>query len=126
MINIVSTGWLGDLVDMKTLKVSDEVYRELMNLKIILEAKLKRPVSFDGVLRHMLEATITHPNIEFRSALLGEGLGVEVVRREGNAERAGEAKRGGRRSRRRRGPYSRQQPSPTSSARPPLPSSGTR
>jgi predicted CopG family antitoxin len=113
-------------VDMKTLKVSDEVYRELMNLRIILEAKLRYPVSFDAVIRHMLEATRTHPDIEFRSALLGEGLDVEVVRQGKSAERAGEVKRGGRRSRRRKGPYSRQPTSPTSTARPPLPSSGTR
>jgi predicted CopG family antitoxin len=84
---------------MKTLKVSDEVYGELMNLKIILEAKLKRPVSFNDVIMHMLVATKTHPDIEFRSALLGEGLGVEVVRREGDEKRAAGAKRGGRRSR---------------------------
>ena len=114
------------MVEMKTLKVSDEVYGELMNLKIILEAKFKRPVSFNDVIRHMLHATITHPDIELRSALLGEGLGVEVVRQEGDEKRATEAKRGGRRSQRRREPYSRQPPSPTSTARPPLPSSGTR
>ena len=113
-------------MDMKTLKVSDEVYRELMNLRIILEAKLRYPVSFDAVIRHMLEATRTHPDIEFRSALLGEGLGVEVVRQEGDEKRATGVKRGGGRSRRRREPYSRQQLSPTSTARSPLPSSGTR
>ena len=112
-------------MDMRTLKVSDEVYGELMNLKIILEAKLKRPVSFNDVIMHMLVATKTHPDIEFRSALLGEGLDVEVVRRKKDAERAGEVKRGGRRSRRRRGPYSRQPTSPTSRVGPPLPSSGT-
>jgi predicted CopG family antitoxin len=111
---------------MKTLKVSDEIYRELMNLRIILEAKHKYPVSFDGVLRHLLEALQTHPDVEFRSALLGEGLGVEVVGREGDEKRATEAKRGGRRSPQRRGPYSRQPTSPTSTAIPPLPSSGTR
>ena len=111
---------------MKTLKVSDEVYGELMNLKIILEAKFKRPVSFDAVIRHMLHATTTHPDIELRSALLGEGLGVEVVRQEGNEKRATEARRGGHKSRRRRRPYSRQPTSPTSTAIPPLPSSGTR
>jgi predicted CopG family antitoxin len=86
-------------VEMKTLKVSKEVYGELMNLKIILEAKLKRPVSFNDVIMHMLVATKTHPDIEFRSALLGEGLGVEVVRQEGDEKRAAGAKRGGRRSR---------------------------
>jgi predicted CopG family antitoxin len=111
---------------MRTLKVSEEVYGELMNLKIILEAKLKRPVSFNDVVMHMLVATKTHPDIEFRSALLGEGLGVEVVRQEKDAERATEARRGGRRSRLRKRPYSRQPTSPTSTAIPPLPSSGTR
>lgn len=111
---------------MKTLKVSDEVYGELMNLKIILEAKLKRPVSFNDVIMHMLVATKTHPDIEFRSALLGEGLGVEVVRQEGDEKRATEVRRGGRRSRRRRGPYPHRSTSPTSTARPRLPSSGTR
>jgi hypothetical protein len=52
-----------------------------MDVKIVLEAKLGRPVSFDGVLRHLLEALQTHPDVGVRSAELGEGLGVERVTR---------------------------------------------
>jgi hypothetical protein len=72
---------------MKTLKVSDEVYKTLMDMKIILEAKFARPVSFDGVIRHLINATMTHPDIEYRSAVLNESMGIEVVRNDERTSR---------------------------------------
>ncbi len=72
---------------MKTLKVSDEVYRMLMDLKIVLEAKTGHPVSFDRVIRHMINATMTHPNIEYRSVILGEDFEIKRLRRDGYRSR---------------------------------------
>jgi hypothetical protein len=81
-INIVSTGSPGGGGgSLRSLKVGDDTYRALMDVKIVLEAKLGRPVSFDGVLRHLLEALQTHPDVGVRSAELDEGLEVERVTR---------------------------------------------